>query len=600
MRREPVPRVFWSHLFTAALLVGAACTTTPEFCAADPAEPASFTASLRVVDESGAPIAGAAAIMDGVSIAGAGDGTIVLPALDGPVMLVVTAPGHFSEPVPVGASDDGQRLTIKLWAEGGERFVMHSAGDVMFGRRYEAPTTGDALIPVDDVVAGAEFVVDPVSAAFRVADFRTVNLETVVSDRGASAGYPGKRFIVRSRPDTLAALVKLGVDVASQANNHSRDYLDVGIVDTVAALKAHHLPVVGVSSGPDAPAITAITAVRGARVAVMAFTTVDGSTVNDAYPDQDEPRPSDVKPEEAWLYQDREWGFVGGVVSVPEASRRIGAAWLLFEDLEPKAGDDLGAMWGSISAVYPEMQDWVARRGHGGAALWDPVASAAEVAALKADDHLVVLQLHAGYEFQDSPSDNVRAIAREAIDAGADIVIGHHPHVLQGLEIYKGRLIAYSMGNFIFDQDFLATLASGFLRTVWDGDTLLEARLVPLEISDYRPLPVVGAAARQNLFRVWERSLLGGGASKDELGLVHTFPITLDADTVPAQLIVEHNTARLVATPPAPTTVELTVPAHGMVPLPFDGLVAARLGRAPAASDTVWVGKDLFGWPLRG
>src|SRR5205807_8093661 len=98
--------------------------------------------------------------------------------------------------------------------------------------------------------------------------------------------------------------------------------------------------------------------------------------------------------------------------------------------------------------------DWVAGRGHGGPAAWDPRTSPARIRQLARRDELVVVQLHAGFQFQEASSDHVRRMARAAIDAGADIVIAHHPHVLQGLERYTGHLIAYSLGNFVLDQNF--------------------------------------------------------------------------------------------------------------------------------------------------
>ena len=82
-------------------------------------------------------------------------------------------------------------------------------------------------------------------------------------------------------------------------------------------------------------------------------------------------------------------------------------------------------------------------------------------------------------------SSPVRA-AHAAIDAGADLVVGHHPHVLQGFEWYKGRLIAYSLGNFVFDQDFLSTFPSVILRTIFEGNRMIDARIIPLTIDRYR------------------------------------------------------------------------------------------------------------------
>jgi poly-gamma-glutamate synthesis protein (capsule biosynthesis protein) len=70
-------------------------------------------------------------------------------------------------------------------------------------------------------------------------------------------------------------------------------------------------------------------------------------------------------------------------------------------------------------------------------------------ARTKAD--FVVVQAHWGIEYQGEPNDRQKSLAHQMIDAGADAVVGHHPHVLQGTERYKGKFIIYSLGNFLFD-----------------------------------------------------------------------------------------------------------------------------------------------------
>ena len=144
-------------------------------------------------------------------------------------------------------------------------------------------------------------------------------------------------------------------------------------------------------------------------------------------------------------------------------------------------------------AAYPELQDWAARRGHGGAASASPEGVAAEIARLRGEGaDTVIVQFHAGFQFAERPSEGLQLLARHAIDDGADIVVAHHPHVLQGFEWYQGRLIAYSLGNLMFDQDFLVTYPSAMLRVVIAGDQLVEARVIPLLLVDYRPVPVAG------------------------------------------------------------------------------------------------------------
>lgn len=67
---------------------------------------------------------------------------------------------------------------------------------------------------------------------------------------------------------------------------------------------------------------------------------------------------------------------------------------------------------------------------------------------------IIIINIHWGQEYQHRFSQKQQQIAHRLIDSGADIIIGHHPHVVQGLEIYKNKLIFYSLGNFIFDQYF--------------------------------------------------------------------------------------------------------------------------------------------------
>lgn len=73
------------------------------------------------------------------------------------------------------------------------------------------------------------------------------------------------------------------------------------------------------------------------------------------------------------------------------------------------------------------------------------------MAQVEADGaEIIIVQVHWGIEGENYPSGDQVSLAHAAIDAGADVVLGHHPHVLQGLECYKGKMIAYSLGNFCF------------------------------------------------------------------------------------------------------------------------------------------------------
>lgn len=97
----------------------------------------------------------------------------------------------------------------------------------------------------------------------------------------------------------------------------------------------------------------------------------------------------------------------------------------------------------------------------------------------KAD--LVVVSFHLGEEYSQKPTPNQQYYSRLAIDSGADLVVGHHPHVTQRVEKYKEGWIAYSLGNFVFDQNFSEETMKGLLLRVEVGNGEIK-RVVPREV----------------------------------------------------------------------------------------------------------------------
>jgi len=79
---------------------------------------------------------------------------------------------------------------------------------------------------------------------------------------------------------------------------------------------------------------------------------------------------------------------------------------------------------------------------------------------------ILIISLHFGEEYQKEPSLTQQVLSKAAIDAGADMVVGHHPHVAQPVEQYKDGWIAWSLGNFVFDQGFSKETMEGMLLKV--------------------------------------------------------------------------------------------------------------------------------------
>lgn len=143
------------------------------------------------------------------------------------------------------------------------------------------------------------------------------------------------------------------------------------------------------------------------------------------------------------------------------------------------------------------------------------------IAKVKADGaQLIVVIFHWGNETETVPDSNQTTLGRIAIDEGADLVCGHHPHVLQGIETYKGRNIVYSLGNFCFDGNSspsdMDTMIYQQTFTI-DADGVKKdnvTNIIPCSISsaaydgynNYQPTPAEGDEATRILGKINERS----------------------------------------------------------------------------------------------
>jgi len=145
---------------------------------------------------------------------------------------------------------------------------------------------------------------------------------------------------------------------------------------------------------------------------------------------------------------------------------------------------------------------------HGGAAYGSMDNMLGSIHQEIAQDKVVIAQYHGSQEYANNPTMVTEHRLKSSLDAGATLAIAHHPHVTQGLELHNGKLIAYSMGNFIFDQNFSATQHS-FILYVWlDGDTFHRAEIVPLYNKAYKPTPATGMHRYTVMKRISELSKL--------------------------------------------------------------------------------------------
>ena len=142
-----------------------------------------------------------------------------------------------------------------------------------------------------------------------------------------------------------------------------------------------------------------------------------------------------------------------------------------------KAGDVTVGMLGydQIARVYNADADTA-----GSARMTTKALKADIKAARKAGADVVVVFPHWGVEYRAAPSPAQRRMGQAAIDAGADLVIGNHPHWAEGMEVYKGKPIWYALGNFVFDQTWSEYTMEGLtLELTFRGKELAQARMRP-------------------------------------------------------------------------------------------------------------------------
>lgn len=235
------------------------------------------------------------------------------------------------------------------------------------------------------------------------ADMTVINNEFPFSTRGEKA--PDKQYTFRVEPSYVNALLDMGVDVASLANNHALDFGPDALLDTFTTLDDAKIPYVGA-----------------------------GATKERA--------------EEA--------------IFVEAGGRKVGVL--------------------SASRVIPVVEWNIANCQPGLFCTYDSTRLVQRIKEIESQCDYVVVFVHWGLEKKTYPEEYQRNLAKQYIDAGADLVVGNHSHVPQGIEYYNGVPIVYCLGNYIFNPNMMDTYA---LKVVWDvaGDTNLQ--VIPVDTREY-------------------------------------------------------------------------------------------------------------------
>lgn len=262
---------------------------------------------------------------------------------------------------------------------------------------------------------GPQVVFDRVEGFFAPADVVVANLECTLSDAGEP--WPGKEEHFAAPSGAVGALESAGIDIVTLGNNHTLDFGQGGLVETLEILDNAGIEHVGAGQNASAARAPVIVEDNGLRVALLSY----------------------VLPFSA------KKGF--------------------------------------------NTKEWTATENLPGVAIARHELVRADIAAAKRQADVVIVFLHNGGEFRRFPKHSQVRMADTAIAAGAALVVGHGPHNLQG-HVRRGRtMIAYSLGNFVFDDYTGPQNDTAILDVTLSARGVEEVSWLPMVIEEGLPRP---------------------------------------------------------------------------------------------------------------
>ncbi len=179
--------------------------------------------------------------------------------------------------------------------------------------------------------------------------------------------------------------------------------------------------------------------------------------------------------------------------------KHTGAGMNLAEARKPALLESRGARVAFLAYTLTFPEEFWATADRPGSPFGHEAQVRADIAAAKSQADIVLVSFHWGQEGKTELRDYQRSLGRAAIDAGAAAVIGHHPHVLQGVERYKNGVILYSLGNFAFGTYGPEAFRSAIATLRFRDKKLTEVQLHPLNVRNaevvFQALPLAGKEA---------------------------------------------------------------------------------------------------------
>ncbi len=280
-------------------------------------------------------------------------------------------------------------------------------------------------------------------------DLRMTNLECPLTT--VNTGHPTKGILFRARPLDAAILRNEGFEWVSLANNHTLDYMEGGLQQTMDVLDAYRIAWNGSGMNDISSRQPILMNYNRLQIGIVSMSNRDGHYNNyQPFLDAGRDRPGFAL-----------WNRTGIETTV---GLQDSVDLLMYQ-----------VHCGSEYSFFPRDGDEII-----------PGADEVEI-----DDPYVIFSL--------VPDSGEVALRHYAIEQGADLVICHHPHVIQGVEVYQGKFIAHSLGNFVFDLSYNETMPSMILQ-IDIGDTDVDGvSVIPAWIENDLPVIPTGEFARSIL-----------------------------------------------------------------------------------------------------
>ncbi len=397
--------------------------------------------------------------------------------------------------------EDGRAITLE-YSDEKRDFTFTAVGDLLITRQL-SPYTEQAYLDLWDIV--------------RSASVRFANLETLLHGHdGYPAGRSGGTY-TQTDPGIVEDLKWAGFNILARANNHATDYTFGGILKTTEILDQAGLCHAGVGVNlSDARSARYLDLAEGRIALLSATTTLPPFTYagQQRHDTGGRPGPNPLRFTTTYLVDQESMDRlreIGEAVGLEEAKRYRVAVGIQKPDGPDEYTLDgtrfaLGDSPGVTTEVHPGDSEGNLR--------WT------KDARRQADFVVYSIHWHEGTRDRFRPADFHQPFARASIDAGADVVVGHGPHFLRGMEIYKGRPIFYSLGNFVFQNETVQKQPAEFYEQYG-----LDMGATPGEAYDARTQADTRGFPSDPVF--WESVVPWCRFEKGELVQCKLYPVTL-------------------------------------------------------------------------